>query len=101
MDQVFEGEPQAEIRLEGQQLIRGEVTNDWGSLLQWQIKKDGQQVATVPARMELAYQPADLEPGKYEAVLQMWKYVDYKKDKDGEFVNSKFVDISNAVTFTV
>jgi hypothetical protein len=34
-------------------------------------------------------------------VLQMWKYVDYRKDSKGEFVNSKFINISNKVTYTI
>ena len=37
----------------------------------------------------------------YSAVLQMWKYVNYKKDKDGEFTDSKYVDVSNSLTFEV
>ena len=40
-------------------------------------------------------------PGQYEIVLQTWKYVDYKKAADGEFTNSKFVDISNKVGYKI
>ena len=40
-------------------------------------------------------------PGKYEIVLQMWKYVDYKKNPAGEFINSKFIEISNKVSYTI
>ena len=31
----------------------------------------------------------------------MWKYVNYAKDAQGEFTQSKFVEISNAVTYTI
>jgi hypothetical protein len=31
----------------------------------------------------------------------MWKYVDYKKDAQGEFTNSKFVEVSNKITFNI
>ena len=101
MEQKFEGDPRAEIRLEGRRVIRGEVINDWGSLLQWVVRKNGQVVAAVPARAETSYTHPDTAPGNYEIVLQMWKYVDYLKTPAGEFTNSKFVDISNKVSYTV
>ena len=49
MDQRFEGQPKADIRLEGNRLIRGDVTNDWGSQLIWEIRRNGEVVSTVPA----------------------------------------------------
>lgn len=101
MEQVFEGTPKADIRLEGTKLIRGPVANDWGSRLQWQIKRDGKVVATPPARADEAFDLTDTTPGEYEIVLQLFKYVNYKKDKDGQFTESKFVDISNVVKHTV
>ena len=101
MDQKFEGSPKAEIRLEGRQVIRSEVTHDWGLRLQWQIKRDGKVVATPPARADKEYEHQDQTPGKYEIVLQMWKYKNYKKDKQGEFTESKFIDISNSVSYTI
>ncbi len=101
MEQKFEGTPQSEIRLEGRRLIRGDVRHDWGSRLQWQIKRDGQIIATPMARMEVAYEHPDLTPGQYEAVLQLWKYVNYAKNAEGEFTESKFVDISNVVTYQI
>ena len=101
MEQKFESSPQAEIRLEGRRVTRGEVTNDWGLLLQWEVRRDGQVVAAPAARGTASYEHADATPGKYEVVLQMWKYVDYKKDDKGEFVNSKFIDISNKVSYTI
>jgi hypothetical protein len=101
MDQKFEAPPQAEIRLEGRKVIRSDVAGDWGLRLQWQIQRDGQVVATPPARAETSYEHPDSTPGKYEIVLQTWKYVDYKKNKDGEFINSKFVEISNRVSYVV
>lgn len=101
MEQKFEGSPRAEIRLEGRRLTRSEVTNDWGLRLQWEVRRDGQVVATPPARADLTYEMADTTAGNYEVVLQMWKYVDYRKNPQGEFVNSRFIDISNKVTFKV
>ncbi len=101
MEQKFEGNPHADIRLEGRKVIRGDVLNDWGSLLQWSVRKNGKPVATVPARADQTYQHPDATPGKYEIVLQMWKYVNYAKDKKGEFTVSKFIDVSNKVTYTI
>lgn len=101
MDQKFEGTPKAEIKIDGHKITRGDVTHDWGLRLQWQVKRDGEVIATPPARAEMTYEHEDKTPGKYEAVLQMWKYVNYKKDKKGEFTESKFIDISNSVTYTI
>lgn len=101
MEQKFEGTPQCEIRLEGRVLMRGDVSNDWASRLQWLIKRDGQVVATPAARAETTYEHTDTTPGEYEVVLQMWKYINYKKDANGEFTDSKFVDISNVLTFKI
>ena len=101
MDQRFEGSPQAVIRLEGRRVIRGDVANDWGLRLQWVIRKNGQVVATPAARADASYEHPDATPGRYEIVLQMWKYVDYRKTPQGEFVNSRFVDVSNKVTYTI
>ena len=101
MEQKFDGAPSAEIRVEGRKLIRSEVTNDWGLKLQWQISRDGKVVATAPARADSSYEFADATPGSYEVVLQTWKYVDYKKNPQGEFLNSKFIEISNKVTFQI
>lgn len=101
MEQKFEGEPSAEIQLDGRVVERGHISNDWGLLVQWQVSRDGEVVATAPARAETRYELSELTPGKYEIVLQMWKYVDYRKDAAGEFTNSKFIDISNRVTFSI
>jgi hypothetical protein len=101
VDQKFEGTPRAEIRLEGHRAIRGDVVNDWGSRLQWLVLRDGKQVAAVAARASNSYEHADKTPGKYEIVLQMWKYVDYRKGKDRNFVNSKFLDVSNKVSYQI
>ena len=100
MDQKFDGTPRAEVRLDGHKVVRGEVTHDWGLRLQWQVKRNGKVVATSPARADAVYEHPDRTPGKYEIVLQMWKYVNYKK-KDGEFIESKFIDISNTVSYTI
>lgn len=101
MDQQFEGEPKAEIRLDGRKVTRGHVANDWGTRLQWQISRDGKVIATPLARIDTTYEHDDQTAGTYEVVLQMWKYVNYKKDKDGEFTESKFIDVSNKVSYTV
>jgi hypothetical protein len=101
MDQKFEGTPRAEIRLEGRRVVRGDVANDWGSRLQWLVRKDGKEVAAVPARAADGYEHPDKTPGNYEIVLQMWKYVDYRKDKDGKYVNSKYIDVSNKVSYRI
>ena len=101
MDQRFEGTPKAEIRLEGQKLIRTVVTNDWGSRLVWQIYRDGESVAIISARAGDSYEFADRTPGKYEAVLQMFHYEGYEKDKDGRYTKSKFVDVSNRLNWMV
>ena len=101
MDQKYEGSPRAEIRLEGRRVVRGAVTHDWGLRLQWEIRRDGKVVATPAARAETSYEHPDAAPGLYEIVLQMWKYVDYRKDKNGEFMNSRFVTISNKVSYKI
>lgn len=101
MEQKYEALPKAEIRLEGRKVLRGDVAGDWGLRLQWEVKHNGKVVATPAARTETSYEHPGAEPGSYEIVLQMWKYVDYKKQPTGEFVNSKFVDISNKVTYTI
>jgi hypothetical protein len=101
MEQKYEGSPRAEIRLVGRRVLRSEVTNDWGLQLRWIVLRDGKVIATVPARAENSYEHPENTPGKYEIVLQMWKYVDYKKGADGEFSNSRFVDVSDKVTYTI
>ena len=101
MEQVFEGTPQAEIRLEGRKLVRGDMTNDWGSQLLWEIRRNGEVVASVPARANNSDEHADTTPGQYEVVLQMFKYEGYAKDPAGNFTKSKFVEVSNKVGYTV
>jgi hypothetical protein len=78
-----------------------EVTHDWGLRLQWEVRRDGRIIATPPARAETSYEHLDKTPGHYEIVLQMWRYVNYRKRPDGEFIDSRFVDISNKVSFTI
>lgn len=102
MEQKFDGTPpRAEIRLEGRRVIRGDVTGDWGLRLQWQVRRNGQVIATPLARAETSYEHTDQTPGNYEIVLQMWKYVDYRKDPQGEFLNSRYIDVSNKVSYTI
>ena len=101
MEQKFDTAPHADIRLEGRRVIRGDVTNDWGLRLQWEVRRDGKVIATPAARTDVSYEHPETTPGKYEVVLQIWKYVDYKKTPAGEFVNSRFVDISSKVSYTI
>ena len=89
------------FRLQGHRVTRSEVAHDWGSKLQWLIQRDGKVVATVPARADASYEHTDKTPGKYEIVLQLWKYVDYKKDKSGNYLNSKYIDVSNRVSYLI
>ena len=101
MEQRFDGTPAALIRLDGRRIYRSEVYHDWGLRLQWQIRRDGVVIATPNARLDFSYEHADDTPGTYEIVLQMWKYIDYRKNGAGEFINSRFIDISNKVTYRI
>jgi hypothetical protein len=101
MEQKFDATPKAELRLRGRTVTRSEVANDWGLQLRWVVKRDGKVVATPPARAEASYEHPDKTPGKYEIALEMFKYVNYAKDAQGEYTASKFVVISNVVTYTI
>jgi hypothetical protein len=101
MEQRFESTPRAEIWLQGRRVTRTEVTGDWGLRLQWVIRRNGQVVATAPARADMSYEHADATPGNYEISLQMWKYVNYRKNPAGEFLDSRYVGISNKVSYTI
>jgi hypothetical protein len=101
MEQKFDATPKAELRLRGRTVTRTDVANDWGLQMRWVVKRDGKVVATAPARADHAYDHPDDTPGTYEVVLEMFKYVNYAKDKAGEYTQSKFVVISNAVTYTI
>jgi hypothetical protein len=101
MEQKFDGTPKAALRLSGRKVTRSDVMNDWGLMLRWVVKKDGKEVATAPARAEKTYEHPDTTPGTYTIVLQSWKYVNYAKNQQGEFTVSKFVDISEPVTYTI
>lgn len=101
MDQKLEGTPKASLQLAGRKVTRSEITNHWGTRLQWKVSRDGKEVAAVTAGVEPAFEHADTVPGKYEIVLQQFQYVSYAKDKDGKFTASKYVDISEPVTYTV
>ena len=58
-------------------------------------------IATAPARAEATYEHPDTTPGTYEIVLEMFKYVNYAKDPKGEYTQSKFVEISNVVSYKI
>ncbi len=101
MEQKFDATPKAELRLKGRQVTRTDVTGDWGLQLRWVVKRDGKEVATAPARAEHTYVHPDTTPGTYEIVLEQFKYMNYAKNPQGEYTQSKFVAISNAVTYTI
>ena len=101
MEQKFDGTPKAELRLRGRTVTRTDVANDWGLQLRWVVKRDGKVVATPPARADHAYEHPDATPGTYEIVLESFKYVNYAKDPKGEYTVSRFVVISNSVTYTI
>ncbi len=101
MDQKLEGTPKASLQLAGRKVTRSEITNHWGTRLQWKVSRDGKEIATVTAGVEPVFEHADTAPGKYEIVLQQFHYVGYAKDKDGKFTTSKYVDISGPVIYTV
>ena len=63
--------------------------------------RDGKVIATPPARIDSAYEHPEKTPGHYEIVLQTWKYLNYRKNKEGEFTESKFIDISNVVVYDI
>jgi len=102
MEQKYDGPaPKAELKLAGRHVNRTDVAGDWGLMLRWVVSRDGKQVATAPARADMSYEHPDTTPGKYEIVLQTWMYKNYAKDPKGEFTQSKFIDISNTVTYTI
>ena len=101
MDQKLEGTPKATLELNGRSITRSEVSNDWGTRLQWVIRRDGKEVATLGAGLDLKFEHADTTPGKYEVVLQQFQYLNYKKDKDGKFTESKYINISEPVSYTI
>ncbi|HWE01013.1 MAG TPA: hypothetical protein VG326_01295 [Tepidisphaeraceae bacterium] len=103
MEQVFEGTPKTTLTVDGTIVTRQDVTDDWGSRLQWKVTVNGNAVTTATAlRTERSYTHPATTPGKYEIVLQMFKYVNYKKTgAGGEYTDSKYVDISNVVTYTL
>jgi hypothetical protein len=101
MDQKLEGTPQATLTIVGRKITRSDVTNDWGTRLQWKISRDGKEVATVAAGIAADFEHADAAPGNYQVVLQQFHYVNYRKTPDGKFTESKYVDISEPVTYAI
>ncbi len=97
MEQKFDATPKAELRLKGRAVTRTDVVGDWGLQLRWVVKRDGKEIATAPARADHTYEHPDTAPGTYEIVLEQFKYVNYAKNPQGEYTQSKFVVISNAV----
>jgi hypothetical protein len=101
MDQKLEGKPKATLQLAGRKVTRSEVTDNWGTRLQWKVSRDGKEVGTATAGLDLTFEHPETAPGKYEIVLQQFHYLNYKKDKDGKFTESKYVDISEPVSYTI
>jgi hypothetical protein len=101
MDQKLEGTPKATLQLAGRKVTRSDVTNNWGTRLQWKVSRDGKEIATATAGPDLTFEHPEIAPGKYEIVLQQFHYVNYKKDKDGKFTESNYVNISEPVSYTV
>jgi hypothetical protein len=101
MDQKLEGAPKATLQLSGRAITRSEVSNDWGTRLQWMISRDGKPIASVAAGLDLTFEHPDTAPGKYEIVLQQFHYVNYKKDKEGRFTESAYINISEPVSYTI
>lgn len=101
MDQKLEGTPKATLTIAGRKITRSDVTNDWGTRLQWKISRDGKEVATVGAGIVPDFEHLDSTPGNYQVVLQQFHYVNYRKTPDGKFIESKYVDISEPITYSV
>ena len=101
MEQKFDATPKAELRLRGRAVTRTDVSNDWGLQLRWVVTRDGKEVATAPARADHTYEHPDATPGTYAVVLESFKYVNYAKNPAGEYTQSKFLAISNSVTYTI
>ena len=101
MDQKLEGTPKATLSISGRTITRSEVSNDWGTRLQWRVSRDGKEVATIAAGIEPQFEHSDTSPGKYQVVLQQFQYVNYRKTPDGKFIDSKYVDISEPVSYTL
>lgn len=88
--------PQVDLRLDGRKAVRGDVVNDWGSRLQWVVKRNGETIATPGARGATTYEHAEQTPGKYEIALQMWRYDGFKAGSQGQYV-----DVSGTVSYTI
>jgi hypothetical protein len=101
MDQKLEGTPKATLALAGRKITRSDISNDWGTRLQWKVSRDGKEVATLGAGIEPEFEFSDNTPGKYQVVLQQFQYVNYRKSADGKFTESKYIDISEPVSYTV
>ena len=101
MDQKLEGTPKATLVLSGRKVTRSDVSNDWGTRLQWKVSRDGKEIATVGAGIVSDFECTDQTPGKYEVVLQQFQYVNYKKNAEGKFTESKYIDISEPVSYSI
>jgi hypothetical protein len=96
MDQVFEGTPRVQVRLEGRKASYGEIENDWGSRMQWRVTRNGVVIATPSARAAESYEHPTEEPGRYVLSLEMWKYEGFRNGTLGQYVS-----VSNEVGYTI
>ncbi len=101
MDQKLEGTPKATLQLAGRRVTRSAVSNDWGTRLQWKVSRDGKEIATVGTGLDPDFEHPETAPGVYEIVLQQFHYVNYKKNAEGRFTESRYIDISNTVSYTL
>ncbi len=90
MEQRFEGTPSAVLNLARPPGDAQRGDQRLGPALQWEIRRNGQVVATANARADHAYEHPDATPGNYEVVLQMWNYVDYPKNPAGRIRQQPF-----------
>jgi hypothetical protein len=88
--------PTAEIKLEGNLLSRGHITNDYGNRVHWKVLRDGVEIATPEARSSNAFSFVETTPGMYEVVLETWKHEGYQSKSLG-----KYIEISNKISIKV
>jgi len=98
MEQQFEGTPQAEIRWKAEAGAerRGERL---GVAVLWEIRRNGQVVATVPARANTATNTPTRLPASTKSSCKCSSTKATPKTR-GNFTKSKLVEVSNKVSYT-
>ncbi len=89
--------PRAELRLEGQQVHRGELRDDPGFRLQYHFKKDGKSLEVAEARSNPSLPVPAKEVGTYTVVLELF----YPNYKGGAAQKGEFRPVSNLLTYRV